>query len=97
METIESLVTYQANKEYAIKQARTARNDKAATEPSPTLDSATKDSSHGGRLPQGAQPQYTPEEAEQWMMFMKGGGKGEGKKGSKGTCFSCGEPGHFAR
>ena len=31
------------------------------------------------------------------MMFMKGGGKGKGKKGQKGTCFSCGEPGHFAR
>ena len=31
------------------------------------------------------------------MMFTKGGGgKGKGK-GPKGNCFSCGEPGHFAR
>ena len=44
LETVE-LVTYQQNRDYAIKQARTARNERAATDTSPTVDAATKEDS----------------------------------------------------
>jgi len=87
METVD-LLTYTANKDYAIKQARLVRNDKAATDHSPTLEAATKEEWD-------AYQHYTPEETESYLM-MKGGG-GKGKKGPKGNCYNCGKPGHFAR
>ena len=40
METVD-LLTYAHNEDYAIMQARLARNDKAATDHSPTLEAAT--------------------------------------------------------
>ena len=65
------LTTYQACKDYASKQARVIKNDKAATEPAPALDAMTKDSA-GGNGKESA-PATTPQtEEEQWMMFMKG-------------------------
>ena len=94
MQTID-LNTHQHNKDYAIRQARTARNEKAATDSPPTLDAATK--SEEGANTKTPGPPWTPEEDEQWMMSMKGNG-GKGKKGGKGgLCYNCGEPGHFAR
>ena len=94
MQTVD-INTYQQNKDYATRQARTARNEKAATDSTPTLDAATKP--EGGANTRPLSPPWTQEEDEQWMMSMKGGG-GKGKKGGKGgLCYNCGEPGHFAR
>ena len=85
METVD-LITYQQNKDYAIRQARTARNDKAATDSSPTLDAATKAEGHENS--KNTSSQWTQEENEQWLMCMKGSG-GKGKKGTKGPCYNC--------
>ena len=77
MQTID-LNTYQQNKDYAIRQARTARNEKAATDSPPTLDAATKAGEGANTRVLG--PPWTPEEDEQWMMSMKGSG-GKRQKG----------------
>ena len=60
METVD-LHTYQQNKDYSIKQARLVRNEKAATDTTPTLDAATKAEGSGNtknNIP------WTPDENE---------------------------------
>ena len=88
MDTVD-VHTFQQNREYVVKQARMVRNEKALTDSPPSVDAATKAEGPTG-------PQWTPGENDQWMMSTKGGG-GKGKKGTKGSCYNCGEPGHFAR
>jgi hypothetical protein len=75
---------YKDSKEYALKQARALRNERAEgpTKASPPLD----------RLDHLDEPEGLSPEEQEALVFAK---KGKGK-GVKGDCFNCGKPGHRA-
>ena len=94
------LTSYQECKDYAIKQARVIKNNRASSEPAPcgpALDSALKENSTAQPTTPAKETRvYTPQEEEEWLMFTTGRGKGKKGKGPKGHCFKCGEHGHVA-
>ena len=85
---VHNLKTYHDMKDYAVTQARVAKNEKAVIGATPKLDAATNAEAWSSARPD--DPPWTQEENEQYMMFVKGGG-GKGKKGGKGSiCYNCG-------
>ena len=91
LQTVE-ITGYKESKEYALKQARAIRNERASGESQGSKTSACQVNLDGIDHLDDKEFQESLDEQEALALQKKG----EGKGGITGDCFKCGKPGHRA-